>query len=167
MYVNVNRAIIKGFDANLDYKSDNINGFIGYSMISARERGTNTVLYTTQPRTLKTGLSYKFSNLKNYFSGIGGLFRAQKSSLVFGFRASFVDSFDYNTTNDVNELKSTFQTAKRPGYSTYDVYSQYNIGDELSFYLGVDNLTNKAYRRINTANFDMGRNYRIGVTIRM
>mgnify|MGYP001806242668 CR=1 FL=1 len=166
MYINTNRALIQGFDSNLDYKSNNINLSLGYSMISAKDRDTNTTLYTSQPRALKTGISYKFNDLFN-LSNIFAKTSKDLSSFVIGWRASFVGAFKYDTTNDVNELKSNFQTAKRPGYTVQDIYAQYNLGESLSFYLGVDNLTNKAYRRVNTANYDIGRSYRLGVTIKI
>ena len=164
-YQNTARALIQGFDINTDYKSNNLNLYANYSMVSAKDRDTNTALFTSQPRSLKIGGSYAFGDI----FGLGGLFASTKksqSSFVLGYRVNFVDSFDYATTNDVNELKSTFITSRRAGYTVQDVYAQYNIGDSLSLNLAVDNFTNKAYRRVNTLNYDMGRNYRAGITMK-
>lgn len=165
-YQNTARALIQGFDVNADYKSNNLNLYANYSMVSAKDANTNTVLYTAQPRSLKLGGHYAFGDIL----GLGGLFASTKSSqssFIVGYRVNFVDSFNYNTTNDVNELKSSFNTSRRTGYTVQDAYIQYNIGKDLSLNLAVDNFTNKAYRRVNTLNYDMGRSYRVGFTLKI
>ena len=152
-YKNVSRATIKGFEAEAKYQSNNIGLDLGYSYVNAYENGSGLQLFSSTPRTLKANIYYNLSDF------------------VFGWRATFAKSFDYTTTNSAYELNPNPKTnggnyfsPARAGYAVHDIYAQYSIGKNININAGIDNLFNKPYRLVNTANYQPGRSFKLGTS---
>ena len=152
-YKNVSRATIKGFEAEAKYQSNNIGFDLGYSYVNAYENASGLQLFSSTPRTLKANIYYNLSDF------------------VFGWRATFAKSFDYTTTNSAYEVNPNPKTnggnyfsPARAGYAVHDIYAQYSIGKNININAGIDNLFNKPYRVVNTANYQPGRSFKLGTS---
>ncbi len=152
-YLNVDRAIIKGFDIDLKYQSSNFNADIGYAEVNAYEKTSGKQLFSSVPKTLKAGIHYNINDF------------------TIGWRGAFVKSFDYTTTNSAYEVNPKLASAgqyfspARSGYSLHDVYAQYFFKKNTSINIGVDNIFNKGYRVVNTANYQPARSYKAGFAV--
>ena len=139
--VNVTRARLSGFEAELNYESDLSYIRANFATIDGTDRDTGDFVGALSPNIFFADTGLKF------FDG----------DLRLGSRLTIAGDFD-----EVNEASQA-----RDSYTIADVYAVFQPSDErfkgIRIDLGVDNITDADYEVVNAGVSQPGRNFKIGV----
>jgi len=117
-YTNIARARTQGIDLVLDYEfSPSLSGDIGYSYLDAIDRATGNRLTERPARQIKLGLDWKLPGLSSEIS-LRGSYQSEE----------YIDI--------ANTLVS-------PDWSTLDLKFNQPIRKHLTFFIGIDNVTDE------------------------
>jgi hemoglobin/transferrin/lactoferrin receptor protein len=140
--LNIERAVLIGFEAEAKYQFGNFQAKIGGNYTEAENEITGEYLPNNVPLTAISDFSYKF----------------QPISSIFGVRAKFVDANSKVGSEDI----------ENSGFSVFDFYYRFQPESSklsnLTIDLGIDNIFNKRYQNRFATLYQEGRNFGTKVT---
>mgnify|MGYP001256969417 CR=1 FL=1 len=139
--VNVPYAKLWGTEIEASYTNSRVDIVFGYSTVDGKNKSTDAKLGVLTPGQFNVNTALKFPSIDS----------------LLGWRFIAAEAFD----------KTDTESDKRPGYMVNDFYSSWQPTDGalkgLSLTLGVDNVFNKDYKRVQSAAFQPGRNFKMQV----
>lgn len=143
-YVNIGEATLEGVELELNYDARSWFFIAGASHVRGTDETTGDPLLTIPADQLTTTLG----------------FRALGDKLVAGTRARFVAAQD-------RVPASSSLIVPTSGYSVVDLFAQYELSDQATVNVNIDNLFDKTYLQYLDLQNDPGFNARIGLTMRL
>jgi hemoglobin/transferrin/lactoferrin receptor protein len=143
-YVNIGEATLEGVELELNYDARSWFFIAGASHVRGTDETTGDPLLTVPADQLTTTLG----------------FRALGDKLVAGSRARFVAAQD-------RVPASSSLIVPTSGYTIVDLFAQYELSDQATVNLNIDNLFDKTYLQYLDLQNDPGFNARIGLTMRL
>ena len=152
-FKNVPEAHLWGWEAELHYDSSRAAFALSYAYINGVDRESGEFLGNLTPDKYSGDLGLKFPEIAS----------------VFGVRVHIAGKHDRvppatdDPTTREDESEGENESAKREGYTVYDLYYQYrpkSFLEGLMLKLGVDNVGNREYSRIYAGSLEPGVNYK-------
>lgn len=136
--INRNNTTIKGIEADLNYTTDYWYARLTYSYIDGEDDDTGEKLNTTPGDKIFAEIGYHIGE-----------------DITVGVNALFVGG----RNNKVND-----DALKTSSYNIYGIYTQWNVNEDLSVTMGMNNIFDESYERTNITNTEAGRNFHVGAS---
>ena len=139
-FVNTDLATLAGFEANGEYDiSSSLSAFGKISYVEGRDHTRE------EPARLETGVRSGVPGEKEPLPGIFPLEATLGLRLTDPGQLWGVDLIS-RIVSEQDRVATSLEEIVTPGFTTFDVRSYWHLTDRLTFYAGVENLTDEFYR---------------------